>query len=267
MASTASSLAQQCDDDAALEHELAAWHEAVRHRAWTRVAREPLQPLQPLRIAALVFVLLLHALLLWALRNAMHKPPLAQVEPVQVRLILESASFESAEPPLPQPPPLPARPVVTRPPALPRALPHDAPRPAPPAAPAPESPALHVFNPDGSIDLPREGAPKSDALTATFTSPPPSDEALRIMRHQRPLKMRPNHFAQQWKQPGTTALEDFIADHLTFEQEFTLPWGTHVKCGEVFLLIAAAGGCGWETPYRYYVPTEKWRPASSLDED
>jgi hypothetical protein len=90
---------------------------------------------------------------------------------------------------------------------------------------------------------------------------------MQIMRHQRLLKVRPNHFAGNWRAANSgSVFQDFIADHLTFEQEFVLPWGTHVKCAEVFLFLAAGGGCGWETPYRYYVPTEKWKPASVLEE-
>ena len=262
MASTASTVAQQCDDDASPEHELAAWHDAVRHRAWAPEAGAPAPPLRRARIGVLLFVLLLHALLLIALRHAMHQPPLAQIEPLQVRLIDEAAS---SEPPLPRPPPLPTR-APPRVPSIARAQPRVAPAPA--APPATEPPPLHLFNPDGSIALPRDSAPDSTAMTATFATPPPSDEALRIMRHQRPLKVRPNHFAEKWRPANSgSAFTDFIADHLTFEQEFVLPWGTHVKCAEVFLFLAAGGGCGWETPYRYYVPTEKWRPASALDEE
>lgn len=263
MAPTASIATQPRYDEAPPEHELAAWHEAVRHRAWTRVLRAPREPLRPARVGALVFVLLLHALLLLALHRAVRAPPLAQVEPVQVRLIVEAS-----EPPLPQPPPRPLPEQAPPPrPHAPARAPLPLARPAPQSV-EPEPPALpHIFNPDGSIDLPRDTARRPDAMTGTFGMPPPSDEARRIMQHQRPLKMRPNHFAQVWRQGGGNALDDFIADHLTFEQEFTLPWGTHVKCGEIFLFLAAAGGCGWETPYRYYVPTEKWKPASVLEEE
>lgn len=266
MASTARSVTPLCvDDDPATEIELAAWRWDVRLRAAGRLRRVPMPPLRPLRILALVIVLLVHALLILGLRVAMRKPEFATVIPVQVRLIQEYA-----EPTLPQPAPLPPR-VQTSlsPPAPPRVF-----RPpaqfATPAAPpaAVEPPPLHIYNPDGSIDLPRDVTPPKDGMSATFQTPPPAPEAMQIMRHQRPLKVRPNHFAGNWRPPGSgSVLKDFVADHLTFKQEFVLPWGTHVECEEVFLLLAAGGGCGWYTPYRYYVPTEKWKPASTLDEE
>ena len=214
----------------------------MRLRAAGRLRRVPMPPLRPLRILALVIVLLVHALLILGLRVAMRKPEFATVIPVQVRLIQEYA-----EPTLPQPAPLPPR-VQTSlsPPAPPRVF-----RPpaqfATPAAPpaAVEPPPLHIYNPDGSIDLPRDVTPPKDGMSATFQTPPPAPEAMQIMRHQRPLKVRPNHFAGNWRPPGSgSVLKDFVADHLTFKQEFVLPWGTHVECEEVFLLLAAGGGCG-----------------------
>ena len=261
MASTAASIAPPRDDDVLPQAELAAWHAQVRLRAIARLYAPPPPTLRPLRILALVIVLVLHALLLFGLRVAMHKPPLGSVQPVQVRLIVETA-----EPPLPQPAALPPR-VPANLLAVPRAprvlsRPRDA---APPAEiPTPEA-VPHVFNPDGSIALPPATAPRSDALTANFEAPPPSPDQ-KIMRHQRPLKVRPNHFAQYFRADSGSALTDFVSDHLTFEQEFVLPWGTHVKCAEVFVLVALGGGCGWETPYPYYVPVERWKPATSLDE-
>lgn len=262
MAATASSVAPiEADSAAVPEQELASWREEVRCRARGRARRVALPPLRPLRIAALVVVLLLHAWLLLGLRAAMRHAPPAPAEAITVRLI-ESA----AEPPLPQPLKLPPRraPRAARPSAAPviaRAAAVEAPAAAPPPQPRP-----HLFNLDGSIDLPREPAADPRAMRGSFVTPAPAAEALAIMRHQRPLKVRPNHFAGNWRQSTGSAFRDFIADHLTFEQEFVLPWGTHVKCAEVFLFLAAGGGCGWETPYPYYVPTEKWKPASALDE-
>lgn len=266
MASTARSVAPLCvDDDPATETELAAWRWDVRLRASGRLRRVPPPPLRPLRILALVIVLLVHALLVLGLRVAMRKPEFAKVIAVQVRLI-----EEAAEPALPQPAPLPprGRPALA-PPAPPRVVRPPA-QVATPASPptAVEAPApLHIYNADGSIDLPHE-SPRSDSMSATFQTPPPAAEAMQIMRHQRPLKVRPNHFAGSFRPAGSgSVLKDFVDDHLTAKQEFVLPWGTHVACQEVFLFLAAGGGCGWFTPYRYYVPTEKWKPASTLDEE
>jgi hypothetical protein len=97
-------------------------------------------------------------------------------------------------------------------------------------------------------------------MQASFV--PQSTEASPLMRHQRPLKIRPNHFAQNWQAPpDETLLGAFVREHLTANTQFMTPWGTLVKCGVVVLM----GGCTWgPPPVRESRPT--WQPASALDE-
>ena len=245
-------------DDAWFERR---WREDVRLRALAR--RAP----APFRVPAWgwigVAVLLLTIALL---RSALHPPRAPAADSTSIRIVLLDAP--APEPPLPQPAPLPPRSAS--------ATPHvPAPRVAQPASetadavsPATEedaSPPLQLFNPDGSVVLPPEKRERPDSMAASF-SVPRLPEAIGIMRHQRPLKVRPNHFARNFRQPSGSALQDFVADHLTKKKEFTLPWGTHVECAGVTLFVAFVGGCGWYTPYRYYVPTEHWKPATELDE-
>ena len=117
-----------------------------------------------------------------------------------------------------------------------------------------------MFNPDGSIILPPAGA--NQGMQASFV--PQSTAASPIMRHQRPLKVRPNHFAGNWQAPADeTLLGAFVREHLTSDTtQFMTPWGTLVKCGVVVVM----GGCTWGPPPARQ-PTQTWRPASALDEE
>jgi hypothetical protein len=234
------------------EH-VAAWHEAVRGRALARwrphAARLPLGAW--IAVVALVLMLLLRLIFV------PQPKPAANIRSIRI-VLLDTAA---AEPPLPQPRPLPAH-------ALPLPAPIRAPvlaepRPTAEQALPTETPVPHIFNTDGSIDLPREDV-RTDSMTASFTTPAVSEEALAILHHQRPLKVRPNHFAAQYRSTG--AIDAFV-DKFGFEKEFVLPWGTHVKCGGLYLFVVAAGSCGWYTPYHHYVPMEHWKPATSLDEE
>jgi len=249
------------DTDAAAPAQLALWRADVRLRALARRAPERVRA--PLR----VWLALGTAVLLLVLVGRMLTPAPTPAPPgVSLEVFLRDASPSAVEPPLAVPAPpreipaLRATPVAAAPASADDAAPPESP--APSAAPA----APHVFNLDGSIDLPRETAPRGDALVANFSAPPRSAEALRIMTHQRPLKVRPNHFAANFRAPSGSALTDFVEDHLTATKSFTLPWGTHVDCKGVGLGVAWLGACGWYTPYKYYVPQAPWRPASVLDE-
>jgi len=237
--------------------ELARWRADVRLRVLARPAPTPVRAPWP------VWSSLCAALLLLALFG---RPPVAPrpSETVGLQVMLLDAPVAPAEPPLAVPPPpreLPPRPVAPASAVGPVASEVSA-SPEPAAPPVPP----HVFNPDGSIDLPREPVSRNDALVASFSAPPRSAEAQRIMTHQRPLKVRPNHFAANFRAPSGSALTDFVEDHLTASAQFTLPWGTHVECKGVGLGVAWLGACGWYTPYKYYVPQAPWRPASVLDE-
>lgn len=231
------------------------WRADVRLRALAR--RRP----EPFRVPAWGWMTIVAAMCVITLLLAIRPLRRAAPDSTEIRIVLLDA--DAPEPPLPQPAPLPPR----RSPVTPRlaAAPHTESAPESSAAPVPNAEAPHVFNTDGSIALPRETPPRNDAMAATFSGPI-LPESMAIMRHQRPLKVRPNHFAQNFRQPTGSTLTDFVADHLTAKKEFVLPWGTHVECTGVALFVAFVGGCGWYTPYRYYVPVERWKPASVLDE-
>lgn len=251
------------DADAPPPEELAHWRTDVRLRALARRAPAPVHA--PLR----VWIALGCALLLLGLAGRLLTPAAPPpTETVSLQIVLRDAPAAAPEPPLSVPPP--ARELAPLPVVPPAAETRTASNPAgpPESAPQPDAPASppHVFNLDGSIDLPRETAPRADALAANFSAPPRSAEALRIMTHQRPLKVRPNHFAANFRAPSGSTLTDFVEDHLTASKSFTLPWGTHVDCKGVALGVAFLGACGWYTPYKYYVPEAPWRPASVLDE-
>ena len=233
------------------------WREDMRLRALARRAPEPFRVPAWAWIGSLALLL---ALVLF--RDALLPQRVRTNDSASVRIVLLDAP--APEPPLPEPAPLPKHAASRRtaPNVSIAAL-----RPAPvPAATEPILPApLNLFNPDGSVALPPEHATPHEAIAASFGAPL-LPQAIGIMRHQRPLKVRPNHFASSFRQPSGSALTDFVADHLTAKKEFTLPWGTHVECVGVSLFVAFVGGCGWYTPYRYYVPTEHWKPATELDE-
>jgi len=238
--------------------ELAHWRADVRLRALARRRAEPVHA--PLRVWVVVCGVLV--LLALAGRQLTSEPPPAP-ETASLQIVLRDAPTVEPEPPLAVPPP--ARELPALPAALPSATARSASAPEMEQEPAEPTPALHVFNPDGSIDLPRETAPRTDALVASFSAPPRSADQ-RIMVHQRPLKVRPNHFAKNFRAPTGSTLTDFVADHLTVTRSFVMPWGTHVDCKGVGLGVAWVGACGWYTPYKYYVPEAPWRPASVLDE-
>jgi hypothetical protein len=237
-------------------HEGAAWRAELRLRALERLHQKPARPPRVLRIGALVLLLVLHGAVLVALRDAMFAPRPADLPVVQVELV----EFP-VEPALPEPAARQSVVAKSFRPTVERHLPQ--PRFAP--SPQPDLAQPQLFNPDGSIILPRETQQPSDSMTASFSGPPMSPDA-RIMHHLRPLKVRPNHFEANYR-AASDPVSEFIADRLTMHQEFVLPWGTHVACAEVLVPVAVLGGCGWFTPYPYYVPVERWKPASVLDEE
>ena len=234
------------------------WREDVRLRALARRAPEPFRVPTSGWIGCIALLL---ALVL--LRNALLPHRVMPHDTTSVQIVLLDAPAQ--EPALPEPAPLPIHPATrTLRPAPRIALPVPSAAPSPLAVDSTPAP-LNLFNADGSLALPREHAQRADTTAATFSAPL-LPESIGIMRHQRPLKVRPNHFAANFRHASGSALTDFVEDHLTARKEFTLPWGTHVECVGVSLFVAFVGGCGWYTPYRYYIPTERWKPSTELDE-
>jgi hypothetical protein len=251
------------DDAEASERDLAVWRHEIRLQALAHLASQPDKPSRSVRIGVFVVLILVLTASLVGLRRAM-RPKISPNEvAIEIRLIEEARP----EPPgrSPSAPKAmdgregPTR-VVTHATAARRIEPPAAAPQRVSTVPEPESvPAYRVFNPDGSVIIPPAGA--NQGMQASFvaqsTAPSP------LMQHQRPLKVRPNHFAQNWQAPpDETLLGSFVREHLTSDtRQFMTPWGTLVKCGVVVLIA----GCTWgPPPARESRPT--WQPASALDE-
>lgn len=247
------------DDEQAAERDLAAWRLEIRLHALAELARKPAKPPRWVRISVFVALLLLMTISLVGLRHAM-RPKISPNEmAIEIRFI-DEAPPEVLPEALPEPQPLPAR-VVVRTTAARRIKPSAAAAQTVSTVPEPESaPSYRIFNPDGSIIIPPAGVNKG--MQASFV--PQSTAASPIMHHQRPLKVRPNHFAGNWQAPdGETILGSFVREHLTSDTiQFMTPWGTLVKCR----VVAVMGGCSWGPP-PVWQPTQTWRPASALDEE
>jgi hypothetical protein len=150
---SAESAAAQNDKNAA-DHELAAWREEIRRHALAGLTRRPVKPPRILRIGALVFLLLVHAVLLMGLRDAMRRPPAAIETTVEVIFL----NPDLPEPPLPEPPPSTPHPAAAAPRVTARVI---APAPSTPSVPVPADTAVAplLFNTDGSIRLPAQSSP------------------------------------------------------------------------------------------------------------
>jgi hypothetical protein len=254
----ASQLKQRSIDDetaaAPEDNETLLWRDAVRVRALARPIHDASRPPRAIRWALLAAIVV-HLLILLGLREAMRPPPVNVEQNIRVELI----DLAPPEPAPPQPPPIPAK----------QAIAHVAPAPVrrttapmPVKTPEPEeAESIHIFNLQGDVDIPKDLAeqidnakPKPSFIAKTIAPSP-------ILNPPRALRVRPNHFSKQWVDNEGLA---GLVNQLTTSKEFTTPWGTKVECGVSFLMLM--GGCGWYTPSPYYVPVEKWKPATELDE-
>ena len=235
------------------------FREYVRTRALGHVhARVPLLS-KAVRRGALLFAVLVHLILALWIHFATRLPPTDDGDRIEVRLL----NAPPAEPSLPEPPSAPLR-ANTPPSANRRTV--EAPVSPPPridAVPKEET-ALHLFNADGSVAIPREnGASHSmpapgNAFLSTVVAPSP------LLQTRRPIKLRPNHFASMWRAPANenllgTALRktaELVDEKLTVRKEFTTPWGSKVKCQASYMLVMALAGCGWGIPAKPYEPEE-----------
>jgi hypothetical protein len=235
----------------------AAWQRDVRLRALLHAPHGP-HRLTRLRRWAWFLAILLHVVVVVGLRVALRKPvPHVRDSVVQVDLV----SAPVAEPPLPEPAPLPPPPVAqARPQSTPRV-----PRPVPAAPPAAaEGPALselRLFTPDGSANVPDDLAaridrarPRPDFIAREYLPSP-------LLQAKRPLKVRPNHFAQYWAGTDGMTAYDAMWRHVTFVKEFRAPWGGRFACAWVLIIVA----CG-DVPEKPWTPPQAWKPATELDE-
>jgi hypothetical protein len=251
------------EDEDAATRELAAWRHEIRLHALSQLANKPAKPPRSVRIGVFVCLFLLLAASLIGLRHATRLKIAPDETAIQILLIDES----QPEPPGRSPsapkamdgregPPLPAKVVAHTTMAKRVASPSTV---AVDTTASESTPSYRVFNPDGSVILAPVSA--NQGMQASFV--PQSTAASPIMHHQRPLKIRPNHFAGNWQAPpDETLLGAFVREHLTADTQFMTPWGTLVKCG-VIVLVA---GCTWGPP-PVWQPTQTWRPASALEEE
>ena len=248
-----------------------ALHEGVRARATLRRPSRP--PRRVLRIA-LAIALLAHGLLGWWLRDLMQPQAAVDDERIEVRLIDPMAD----EPALPLPPVAPTRTpraaIVPTGPASAPSFRLAAPSSAQSASPQAEAAlSLQIYKADGSISLPAEAGAAQSAPHADFVPRATAPSAL--MGPHRPLKMRPNYFAKNWRAPQKETLlseslrkiGEYVDDNLTVRKEFTLPSGAKIKCEAGFMFIMAAAGCGWGFAPEWGKPTAHWKPATELDEE
>jgi hypothetical protein len=241
------------DDADASERDLAAWRHEIRLLALAHLASQPAKPPRTVRIGVFVVLILVLTASLVGLRRAMRPKISPNETAIEVFLVDES----QPEPPQPFPTPLPAKENATAARRIPP--PVTVTQNASTTLEPEPSPSYHVFNPDGSVILPQAGG--NQGMQASFVAQ--STVASPVMQHQRPLKVRPNHFAQNWQAPpDETLLGAFVREHLISDTaQFMTPWGTLVKCGVVVLIA----GCTWgPPPARESRPT--WQPASALDE-
>jgi len=248
------------NDEDAVDHELGAWREEIRRHSLAGLTRRAPKPPRIVRIGALVLLLLVHAVLLIGLRDAMR--PKFTPDESAIEVLLIDALQPEPPPPVPESAPRRVMPQANMPKPMASQI-DAAPTPSPEPEPDPSAPNYRVFNTDGSLIIPPDTANQTGnpALQASFI--PQSTASSPIMRHRRPLKVRPNHFAQNWRAaPDETLLGAFVREHLTADTQFMTPWGTLVKCGVVVFL----GGCTWGPPPGWK-PAQTWRPASALDEE
>lgn len=135
----------------------ASWQDAARARALGRGSRQASQPPQQVKRVALAVGVVVHLILLFAVREAMRPEPIIVAKGIQVEIY----DAPAAVPPLPEPPaaakPVRASVLATLPDTAHTAQSFTitANTSAADAAPV----ALPLFNPDGSIQLPATAKP------------------------------------------------------------------------------------------------------------
>jgi hypothetical protein len=241
------------------EQESIAWREDVRVRARQRRPHEA-EDAPSLRPWAWLIAIALHLILIVALRHVLHAPDSTPTDSnvMQVHLI----DLPPTEPALPEPAQIPSH-----------ASSHAAtnrqhPAPALPTSPPLEAPSalrdeaqLRLFNPDGSAQLPDDFITQLDRSRPQPDFIPRKYEPSPLLQAKRPLKVRPNHFAQYWAGTDGIPLHEAMWQHLTVVKEFTAPWGGRYACAWILILVA----CG-DVPDKAWNPPTTWKPATEEDE-
>lgn len=237
-----------------------AWQHAVRLRALVGSLPPPREPSRRERVAWLVAIalhLLIVVVLRMALRAEAPRTPASDV----IRVELMPVPF--AEPSLPQPAALPATRTVVVPGMQPRAT-TAIPKAASESAIAPierAEPEVRVFNADGSAAVPSDLAARIDRARPRPDFIPKRYEPSPLMQDKRPLKVRPNHFAQYWNGTDGKPLHETMWRYVTAEREFTAPWGGRYGCAWIVIIVACA-----DVPDKPWNPPQTWKPATELDE-
>jgi hypothetical protein len=241
--------------DGESRHARAAWTHDVRIRALARRDHRAGHAAR-LRLWGWLLALALHLLLVVGIvQRSRHAP----AEPVAETIRVELLDAPAPLPALPQPP---ARaPRVATPAARARApapVSTPSPLPTPPSA-DPQAPRL--FDAEGSPIVPGDLVEQLDraqplpGYIARSVAPSP------LLQPKRPLKVRPNHFAQYWDDSDSLPLHDRMWRHVLVTRQFDVPWGGQWACAWVLILVACA-----DVPRKPWNPPQTWKPATELDE-
>lgn len=131
-------------------------------------------------------------------------------------------------------------------------------RPAPRALGALPHP---VFNDDGSAAVPDDLVERIDRANRPTGFIPLRVEPSPLLQPRRPLKVRPNHFAQYWNGTDGQPLSAAFWQHVSVVREFTAPWGGRYGCVWVLIVVACS-----DIPEKAWSPPQRWKPATELDE-
>lgn len=230
-----------------------AWTHDVRIRALAR-REHGAGNARSLRLWAWLLTSALHLLLVIVIVQRLHH---ASTGPVEETIRVELLDAPAPLPALPQPP---SRRMHVAPPAAPRvAAPAAKIAPAAPLPATQENPRL--FDADGSPILPGDLVEQLDRARPLPGYIARSYAPSRLLQPRRPLKVRPNHFAQYWDETDTLPLHDRLMSRLIVSRQFDVPWGGQWACAWVLIVVACA-----DVPRKPWNPPQTWKPATELDE-
>jgi len=237
-----------------------AWQDGVREHALGRPGHAAMLPRQWRRWGWLL-ALALHLLILIGFRSTLRDQRAPETSVISVELL----DAPAPQPPMPEPA-LPAHagvaPMANASPQRPSLAPRSA-RASRQSAPPPAAlePEFHAYNPDGSVDIPDDLAAQLDNAQPRADFVPLKVAPSPMLNPRRPLKVRPNHFAQFWNGTDGMPLHESMWRHVTATKEFVAPWGGHYGCAWILILVACA-----DIPDKPWNPPQKWQPATELDE-
>ena len=248
-------------------NDLLAWRGEIRDRALELRAGRPAESPRSVRVVAFALALILHVAGLLALRDAMRLPP--QPKQTVINVILLTTRPRLAPPTAPQPPPLPTREAieaapenhgylnkVSKPPVAARTMSSRSRR-----SFDHSTPRLRLFKLNGEINIPDDLLTTIDKShhSNRFRTMPRATSS--IMRHKRPLKVRPNYFAAYWTGDDELSLSQAMWRHLTLQNTFKMPWGSRIRCTWLLTVLKCTGIADND----WAKPMKPWKPAGILD--